>query len=86
MQVAEAALCVLHNVLLGISLRFEMSRAMSHAVVAADLHQPLLALMRIHPQSQGACKVCRQAVLLPVLGRSGQQSTMPWCWVGMLAV
>lgn len=86
MQVAEAALCVLHNVLLGISLRFEMSRAMSHAVIAADLHQPLLALMRIHPQSQGACKVRTQTDLLHVPGRSGQLFTMTCCWVGALAV
>ena len=86
MQVAEAALCVLHNVLLGISLRFEMNRAMSQAVVAADLHQPLLALMRIHPQSQGACKVRTETDLPRVLGRSGRLFTMPCCWVGALAV
>ena len=57
MQVAEAALCVLHALLIRIRLRADMKRILCHAVVAADLHQPLLALMHIHPKSLGSSKV-----------------------------
>lgn len=56
-QVAEAALCVLHAILIRIRLWADMKRMLCHAVIAADLHQPLLALMHIHPKSLASCKV-----------------------------
>ena len=57
LQVAEAALCVLHALLMRIRVRADTKRVLCHAVIAADLHQPLLALLHIHPTSMGSSKV-----------------------------
>ncbi|CAL5230097.1 g13555 [Coccomyxa viridis] len=56
LEVAEAALCVLHALLVRIRLRADTKRVLCHAVIAADLHQPLLALLHIHPTSMGSSK------------------------------
>ena len=40
-----------------IRVRADTKRVLCHAVIAADLHQPLLALLHIHPTSMGSSKV-----------------------------
>lgn len=57
-QVAEAALCVLCAILLRAGVRADMKRLLCKTVVAVGLHQSLLALLHVHPLSQGASKVC----------------------------
>ena len=65
MQVAEAALCVLHTLLIRIRVRVDTKRVLCQAVVAADLHQPLLTLLHIHPTSIDSSKVPPPLVLVP---------------------
>lgn len=64
LQVAEAALCVLHALLIRIRVRADTKRMLCHAVVTSDLHQPLLSLMHIHPKSMGSSKVSLLLCLL----------------------
>ena len=57
LQVAEAAVCVLHALLVRVRVRADTKRVLCHAVIAADLHQPLLALLHAHPTCVGSSKV-----------------------------
>ena len=66
MQVAEAALCVLHTLLTeDQGPQQTRKRVLCHAVVAADLHQPLLALLHTHPTSMGSSTVPSPLALAP---------------------
>ena len=48
---------MLHALLVRIGVRADTKRVLCHAVIASDLHQPLLALLHVHPTSMGSLKV-----------------------------
>ena len=68
LQVAEAALCVLHALLTRIRVRADTKRMLCHAVLAADVHQPLVSLMHIHPKPNGSSS---KVSFLPCLVHGG---------------
>ena len=58
---------MLHALLVRIVLRADTKRVLCHAVIASDLHQPLLSLLHIHPASMGSSQVIRLPSLVHVV-------------------